>query len=86
MPTADCCEKSSICRTSDAALFLVPAHTYVVVISAPVTQFVNERSIGMEVEDDRLVCGEERIEILCVCLRRYHRLIDSSRSFWLNEK
>ena len=37
------------------ALFLVPAHMYVVVILAPVTQFVNERSIGVEVEDHRLV-------------------------------
>ena len=32
-------------------------------ILAPVAEFVNQRSVGMEVEDDGLVRGEKRIEI-----------------------
>jgi hypothetical protein len=57
--TVDLIENRKFERSVDAALFLVPVYMYVVVILAPVTKFVNERSIGMEVEDDRLVGGEE---------------------------
>src|SRR5579862_9725728 len=57
--TVDLIENRKFERRVDAALFLVPAHMYVVVILAPVTKFVNERSVGVEVEDDRLVGGEE---------------------------
>jgi hypothetical protein len=35
----------------------------VVMILAPIAEFVDERRIGMEVEDDRLVGGEKRIEV-----------------------
>ena len=57
--TVDLIENRKFERSVDAALFLIPAYMYVVVILAPVTKFVNERSIGMEVEDDWLVGGEE---------------------------
>ncbi len=50
-------------RSVDVALFLVSAHMDVVMIRAPVGELVNQRGIGMEVEDDRLVGGEERIEV-----------------------
>ena len=59
----DLIENRKFERSVDAALFLVPAYMYVVVIPAPVTKFVNERSVGMEVEDHRLVGGKQRIEV-----------------------
>src|SRR5580698_5532585 len=50
-------------RSVDAALLLVPAYVYVVVILAPVTKFMYERSVGMEVEDHRFVGGKQGIEV-----------------------
>jgi len=45
-------------RSIDATLFFVPPHMNVLMIRAPVSKFVNERSIGMEVEDNWLVGGK----------------------------
>src|SRR4029077_15991112 len=45
-------------RSVDIPLFLVAAHMNVVMVRAPVTEFVNERGVGVEVEDHRLVGGE----------------------------
>src|SRR5450755_1979271 len=50
-------------RSVDVALFLVSADMDVVMILAPVAEFVDQRSVGVEVENDRLVGGKERIEI-----------------------
>src|SRR5580692_6836939 len=59
----DLIENRKLERGVDAALLLIPAYMYVVVILAPIAELVNERSITMEVEDHRLVDGEQRIEI-----------------------
>ncbi len=56
-------------RRVDVAFFLVSAYVNVVMIRAAVAQLVDQRGVGMEVEDDRLVDGEERIE---VCGLRVH--------------
>src|ERR1700731_1541864 len=50
-------------RSIDVPLFLVPAHVNVVMIPAPVTQLMNQRSVRMEIEDDRLVGGKQGIEV-----------------------
>ena len=50
-------------RSIDVALFLVSADVKVVMIFSAVTKLVDERSIRVEVEDNRFVCGEQRIEI-----------------------
>ena len=42
-------------RRIDVALLLVATHMEVVVIRAPISQLVDQRRIGVEVEDDRLV-------------------------------
>src|ERR1017187_8333640 len=42
-------------RSVYVSLFLVSAHMDVVVILAPVAEFVNQRSVGVEVENDGLV-------------------------------
>jgi hypothetical protein len=47
----------------DGPLFLVAPDMDVVVVGAAVGQPVDQRRVGMEGEDDRLVLGEERIEI-----------------------
>ena len=44
-------------------LLLVAAHMQVVVIGAAIGQPMNQPRIGMEVEDDRLVRSEERLEL-----------------------
>ena len=47
----------------DGALFLVAADVDVVVVGAAVCQPVDQPRIGMEGEDDRLVLGEEVVEV-----------------------
>ena len=59
----DLIEDREFQRRVDVAFFLVSAHMNVVVIRAAVAQLVNQRGVGVEVEDDRLVGGEERIEV-----------------------
>jgi len=50
-------------RGRDRALFLVAADVDVVVIGAAVGQPVDEPRVGMEGEDDRLVLGEDLVEV-----------------------
>ena len=42
-------------RCVDVALFLISANVEVVMILAPIRELVDERGIGVEVEDDRLI-------------------------------
>jgi hypothetical protein len=49
-------------RRVDIALLFVPAHLKIVVICAPIRQFVNEPGITVEIEDYRAIHGKERIE------------------------
>src|SRR5262245_40709006 len=46
------------------ALLPVAAHVYVVVARSPVGEAVNEPRIAVEGEDDRLGCGEQRVEVV----------------------
>ena len=50
-------------RRVDIALFLVAADVEVAVVGAPVGKLVDEPGIAVEVEDDRLVEGEEAVEV-----------------------
>ena len=50
-------------RRIDVALFLVAAHVHVLVIGAPVRQPVNQPRIAVEIEDDRFVDREQRVEV-----------------------
>ncbi len=59
----DLIEDGEFERRVDVALFFVAANVNIVVIFAAVAELVDERSVGMEIEDDRLVDGEEGIEI-----------------------
>src|SRR5579863_3194487 len=61
--TVDLIENRKLERSVDAALLLVPAYMNVVVILAPVTKLMNERSVGVEVEDHGFVSGKQRIEV-----------------------
>ena len=51
-------------RCIDVAFFLVATHMHVVVIFTPISQSMDEPWIPVEIEDDRLVDGEEGIEVL----------------------
>ena len=51
-------------RRVDVALFLVPAHVHVPVVLSAVGQAVDQPGVAVEVEDDRLIDGEERVEIV----------------------
>ena len=50
-------------RRVDVALLLVAADVQVVVVRAAVGQPVDQPGIAVEVEDDRLVVGEQRVEV-----------------------
>ena len=50
-------------RSTDASLLLIATHMKVIVIRAAIGQVVDQLRIAVEVEDDRLVDCEERIEI-----------------------
>ena len=50
-------------RRGDGALFLVAANVDVVVVGAAVGEPVDQPRVSMEGEDDRLVLGEELVEI-----------------------
>src|SRR5262245_31607482 len=50
-------------RRVDVALLFVAAHVQVLVIGAPVGQSMDQPGIAVEVEDDRLVCGEQAVEV-----------------------
>src|SRR5579862_3731631 len=56
-------EDGELKRCVDTALFLISAYMDVVMIPATVAEFVNERSIRVEIENDGFVDREERIEI-----------------------
>src|SRR4029450_12247635 len=51
-------------RRRGGALFLVATHMDVIVTGAPVGQSVNQPRVAMEGKDDRLVGGEQRVEIV----------------------
>src|ERR1700712_1250004 len=51
-------------RRVDIPLLLVPTHMEAVMILPLVRQLVDQRSIRMEVEDDRLVRREQAVEVL----------------------
>ena len=55
----DLIENREFERSVDVALLLIPAHMNVFMIRAAISKLVDERSIGVEVEDHRLVGGEE---------------------------
>ena len=57
-------EDGELQRGVDVALFLVAANVDVVVVVALVGELVDQRGIGVEVEDDGLVGGEEGVELL----------------------
>ena len=59
----DLVEDGELERSVDVAFFLVAAHVDVAVICAAVREFVNERGVGVEIENDGLIGGEKRIEI-----------------------
>ena len=59
MEAVDLVENRKFERSVDAALLFLTVHVNVVVVRAPVREFVNKRRIGMEVENDRLVGREE---------------------------
>ena len=50
-------------RRRRRALFLVAAHVQVLVVRAPVGQAVDQPRVAVEGEDDRLVLGEQGVEI-----------------------
>src|ERR1700685_620666 len=50
-------------RSIDVAFFLISTHVNVLVIRAPIAELVNERRVRVEVENDRFVGGEKRIEV-----------------------
>ena len=59
----DLIEDRELERRVDVALLLVAAHVDVVVVVAAIGELVDERGVAVEVEDDRLVEGEERVEV-----------------------
>ena len=44
----------------DVPLFLVTSDMQVLVIGTPIGQAVNQPRVSMEIENDRLVCGEQQ--------------------------
>ena len=56
-------EDGELERRVDIALFLISAHMDVVMIPAAVAEFVDERRVRVEVENDRFIDREERIEV-----------------------
>src|SRR5947209_1049011 len=57
-------EDDHVERRGSGALFDVPADVDVVVIVAPIRQAMDQRWITVEREDDRLILGEEMIEVV----------------------
>src|SRR5215469_17504450 len=47
----------------DAAFLLVAAHVDVFVVPPPISQTMNQLRVAVEIEDDRLVHGKQRIKI-----------------------
>src|SRR5262245_28800766 len=54
---------SQIKRRVDVPLFLVAAYVDVRMIGAPVGQAMDQRRIAVEIEDDRLINGEQTVEV-----------------------
>lgn len=50
-------------RGIDIAMFLVAAHVKVFVVGAAVSELVNQLGVAMKVENDRLVYGEQAVEV-----------------------
>ena len=53
-------------RRADRPFFLVAAHVHVLVVGAAVGQPVDQPRVAVVGEDDRLVLGEERVEVVVV--------------------
>ena len=47
----------------DISLFFVASHMQVIVVCAPVGEFMNQPGIAMEIENDRLIGSKQTIEI-----------------------
>jgi hypothetical protein len=47
----------------NVSFLFVAAHMQVPMIFAPVSETVNQPGIAMEVKDDRLIGGEERVKV-----------------------
>src|SRR3984885_3177899 len=56
-------ENGQLQRRVDVAFFLISTHVNVLVVRAPIAKLVDQRRVRVEVEDDRLVGGEKRIEV-----------------------
>ena len=60
----DLIENRKLQRRVDVALFLIPADVDVSVVGPAISELVDERRVGVEVEDDGLVAGEQAVELL----------------------
>ena len=63
METVEVVQHRHVERRRDGAFFLVAADVNVVVIGAAISQSVDQPRVGVEGEDDRLILGEELVEI-----------------------
>ena len=48
----------------DVPLFLIAAHVQVLVVGVPIGQPVNQPRVAVEIEDDRFIRSEQRVEVL----------------------
>ena len=63
MEAVEVVDHAHVERRGRRSLFLVAAHMNVVVAGPPIGQAVDEPRIAVKGEDDRLVDGEERVEV-----------------------
>jgi hypothetical protein len=61
--TVDVVVNRQLQRHIDTAFLLVAAHADVFVVPLPIRQPMNQLRVAVEVEDDRLVHGKQRIKI-----------------------
>src|SRR5271166_4797059 len=54
----------------DVALLFIAAHVHVVVVMPAISQAVNQPRVSVEIEDDRFIAGEKRVEVrVCQTVR-----------------
>ena len=63
METIEVVDHAHVERRGRRSLFFVAAHMNVVVAGPPIGQAMDEPGIAVKGEDDRLVDGEERVEV-----------------------
>ena len=61
--TVDLVPHGQLERRIDIAMFLVAAHVEVLVVGAAVGELVNQPGVAVEVENDRLVGGEQAVKV-----------------------